>query len=99
MSVQRPWNEPLDEPLLKEHIIQLYREERFVVEAIAIFAGQGLGKGGAGGESQRRTNHEAISSPKRDVRKGILAAVAARCDCRRPASHRDKRSARFGRRR
>ena len=45
MSVQRPWNDALDESRLKEHIVQLYREERFVVEAIAIFAGQGLGKG------------------------------------------------------
>jgi len=47
MSVHAPWNDRLAEPLAKEHFVQLYRDDRCLVEAVALFAGRGLGKGEA----------------------------------------------------
>jgi len=47
MSVHAPWNDRLAEPLAKEHFVQLYRDDRCLVEAVALFAGRGLGKGDA----------------------------------------------------
>lgn len=47
MSIHAPWNDRLAEPLARDHMVQLYRDERFLVEAVALFAGRGLGKGEA----------------------------------------------------
>jgi hypothetical protein len=47
MSIQAPWKDLLVEPLAKDHVVQLYRDERFVVEAVALFAALGIGKGEA----------------------------------------------------
>jgi MEDS: MEthanogen/methylotroph, DcmR Sensory domain len=47
MSVHAPWNDRLAEPLSREHFVQLYRDDRCLVEAVALFAGRGLGKGDA----------------------------------------------------
>ncbi|HUG53161.1 MAG TPA: MEDS domain-containing protein [Vicinamibacteria bacterium] len=43
--IQAPWHDRLAEPLGQEHLVQLYREDARLVEAIALFAGRGLGKG------------------------------------------------------
>jgi len=45
MSIDAPWNDRLAEPLPKEHLVQLYRDDRVVVEAVSLYAGRGLGKG------------------------------------------------------
>jgi hypothetical protein len=47
MSVRAPWNDRLAEPLAKEHFVQLYHDDRCLVEGMALFAGRGLGKGDA----------------------------------------------------
>jgi DcmR-like sensory protein len=47
MSVHAPWNDRLAEPLAKEHFVQLYQDDRHLVDAVALFAGRGLGKGDA----------------------------------------------------
>ena len=45
MSVQAPWNDLLAEPLPRDHLVQLYHDDRVLIEAVALFAGRGLGKG------------------------------------------------------
>src|SRR6266545_5520164 len=47
MSIQPPWRDLLVEPLAKDHVVQLYRDERYLVEAVALLAGLGIGKGDA----------------------------------------------------
>jgi hypothetical protein len=47
MSICAPWNDRLAEPLCREHLVQLYRDDRALVEAVALYAGRGLGKGEA----------------------------------------------------
>ena len=45
MSIGAPWNDRLAEPLPQEHLVQLYRDDEALVEAVALYAGRGLGKG------------------------------------------------------
>ncbi|PYQ42659.1 MAG: hypothetical protein DMF77_12290 [Acidobacteria bacterium] len=45
MSISAPWNDRLAEPLSKEHLVQLYEDDRALVEAVSLYAGRGLGKG------------------------------------------------------
>jgi hypothetical protein len=47
MSIDAPWNDRLAEPLVTEHLVQLYRDDRVLVEAVSLYAGRGLGKGEA----------------------------------------------------
>ena len=43
MSIAAPWNDRLAEPLSREHLVQLYRAEAALVEAVSLYAGRGLG--------------------------------------------------------
>lgn len=45
MSICAPWNDRLAEPLPQEHLVQLYRDVEALVDAVALYAGRGLGKG------------------------------------------------------
>ncbi len=47
MHIRAPWNDRLAEPLSKEHLVQIYRDERILAEAVSLYAGRGLGKGEA----------------------------------------------------
>jgi len=47
MTLMAPWNDRLAEPLSKEHLVQVYRDDRVLVESVALYAGRGLGKGEA----------------------------------------------------
>jgi hypothetical protein len=47
MSICAPWHDRLAEPLPKEHLVQLYRDDRALIEAVSLYAGRGLGKGEA----------------------------------------------------
>jgi len=47
MKIHSPWDDRLEEPLAREHLVQLYRDDRLLVEAVALFAGRGLAKGEA----------------------------------------------------
>jgi hypothetical protein len=44
VKIQAPWSDLLAEPLNREHFVQLYRDESTLAEAVAVFAGAGLGK-------------------------------------------------------
>jgi hypothetical protein len=45
MRIQAPWKDLLVEPLARDHVVQLYRDDRFLVEAVALFTGIAIGKG------------------------------------------------------
>jgi hypothetical protein len=47
MTIQPPWRDLVAEPLSRDHVIQLYRDDRFLIESVALFAGVGIGKGEA----------------------------------------------------
>jgi DcmR-like sensory protein len=47
MRISAPWNDRLAEPLAKEHLVHLYEDDSVLVEAVALYAGRGLGKGEA----------------------------------------------------
>lgn len=47
MRITAPWNDRLAEPLAKEHLVHVYQDDRVLVEAVALYAGRGLGKGEA----------------------------------------------------
>jgi len=44
MSIQPPWKDLVAEPLSRDHVVQLYRDDRFLIESVALFAGVGIGK-------------------------------------------------------
>jgi hypothetical protein len=43
-SIPSPWHDFLAEPLPRDHVVQLYDDERVLVEAVALYAGAGIGK-------------------------------------------------------
>jgi hypothetical protein len=45
MRIQPPWKDLLVQPLARDHVVQLYSDGRFLVEAVALFTGIALGKG------------------------------------------------------
>jgi hypothetical protein len=47
MSIDAPWKDRLAEPLSREHLVQIYRDDRVLVDSVALYAGHGLGKGEA----------------------------------------------------
>lgn len=47
MPMQAPWKDLLVEPRASDHVLQLYRDERSLIEAVALYAGAGLGSGEA----------------------------------------------------
>lgn len=47
MLVPAPWKDLLVEPAATDHLLQLYRDERSLIEAVALYAAAGLGKGEA----------------------------------------------------
>jgi DcmR-like sensory protein len=47
MRIQPPWKDLLVEPLARDHVVQLYREQGSLVEAVSLFTGIALGKGEA----------------------------------------------------
>jgi hypothetical protein len=44
MSICAPWHARLAEPLSREHLVQVYRDDRVLVDAVSLYAGRGLGK-------------------------------------------------------
>ena len=45
MTIQATWRDLLTDPLRKDHVVQLYRDDRVLVDAVSLFAIAGLGKG------------------------------------------------------
>jgi MEDS: MEthanogen/methylotroph, DcmR Sensory domain len=44
-TAQLPWKDLLGQPLDRDHVVQLYRDERVLVDAVSLFAGTALGRG------------------------------------------------------
>lgn len=47
MRIQGPWRDWLAEPLSRDHLVQVYTDDASLIEALAVYAGSGLGKGEA----------------------------------------------------
>lgn len=47
MAIQYPWRNLLAEPLRHDHIVQVYRDPRVLVEAVSLFAAAAIGRGEA----------------------------------------------------
>jgi MEDS: MEthanogen/methylotroph, DcmR Sensory domain len=45
LRILGPWRDWLAEPLSRDHLVHLYRDRGSLVEALALYAGAGLGKG------------------------------------------------------
>jgi hypothetical protein len=45
--IRGPWRDWLAEPLSRDHLVHAYADEASLVEAVAVYAGVGLGKGDA----------------------------------------------------
>ena len=44
LTAQLPWKDLLGQPLDRDHVVQLYRDERVLVDAVSLFAGTALGR-------------------------------------------------------
>jgi hypothetical protein len=44
MTIHEPWRDLIVEPLARDHFVQVYRDERVLVEAVSLFAGAALGR-------------------------------------------------------
>jgi hypothetical protein len=44
MAIHDPWRGLLAEPVARDHYVQVYRDERVLIEAISLFAGAALGR-------------------------------------------------------
>jgi hypothetical protein len=44
MPIQSPWRDLISEPLARDHFVQVYRDDRVLVESVALFAGAALGR-------------------------------------------------------
>jgi hypothetical protein len=42
--IHHPWRDLIAEPVTRDHLVQVYREERVLVEAVSLFAGAALGR-------------------------------------------------------
>jgi hypothetical protein len=45
LTAQLPWKDLLGQPLDRDHVVQLYRDERFLVDAVSLYAGSALSRG------------------------------------------------------
>ena len=44
MTIHEPWRGLIAEPMARDHFVQVYRDERVLIEAISLFAGAALGR-------------------------------------------------------
>jgi hypothetical protein len=44
MPIHDPWRDLIAEPVSRDHYVQVYRDERVLVEAVALYAGAALGR-------------------------------------------------------
>ena len=44
MTIHDPWRDLIVEPMARDHFVQVYREERVLIEAVSLFAGAALGR-------------------------------------------------------
>ena len=44
MTIHEPWRDVILEPLVRDHFVQVYRDQRVLLEAISLFAAGALGR-------------------------------------------------------
>jgi hypothetical protein len=44
VTIHDPWRDLIVEPMAHDHFVQVYREERVLIEAVSLFAGAALGR-------------------------------------------------------
>ena len=44
MTIHDPWRNLIAEPVSRDHFVQVYKDERVLVEAVSLFAGAALGR-------------------------------------------------------
>ena len=44
MTIHEPWRGLIADPMPRDHFVQVYRDERVLIEAISLFAGASLGR-------------------------------------------------------
>jgi hypothetical protein len=44
MAIHDPWRDLIAEPVSRDHYVQVYRDERVLVEAVSLYAGAALGR-------------------------------------------------------
>jgi hypothetical protein len=44
LAIRDPWRSLIEGPISRDHLVQVYRDERSLVEAIALFSGAALGR-------------------------------------------------------
>ena len=44
MTIHDPWRGLIAEPVSRDHFVQVYRDDRVLVEAVSLFAGAALGR-------------------------------------------------------
>ena len=44
MTIHEPWRDLIAEPVTRDHYVQVYRDERVLVEAVSLYAGAALGR-------------------------------------------------------
>ena len=43
-TIQYPWRNLVTEPVTRDHFVQVYRDDRVLIEAVSLFAGAALGR-------------------------------------------------------
>lgn len=71
MTIHEPWRGLISDPMPRDHFVQVYRDERVLVEAISLFAGAALGRNEAviivATEDHRRSIERCLGSDGFDV--------------------------------
>jgi hypothetical protein len=44
MAIHDPWRSLITDPLSRDHLVQVYRDERVLIDAISLYAGAALGR-------------------------------------------------------
>jgi hypothetical protein len=44
MTIYDPWRDLIVEPVSRDHIVQVYRDARVLIEAVSLFTGAALGR-------------------------------------------------------
>jgi hypothetical protein len=66
VKVNVAWKDLLVEPIAGDHFVQLYKEEEHLIEAVSLFAGQGLGRGHAVALVMTAAHRDAVEQSLKD---------------------------------
>ncbi len=61
MAIRDPWRDLLVEPVSREHFVQVYRDDRVLVEAVSLYAGAAFGRNEAAVLVTTRRHAEAVA--------------------------------------